>query len=174
MEPDYAALGRKYGFSREAVETLAFAISRGGGKLAQFNHPELGGMGQWMPGMVMVGDMFNHSLKARVEALCVELSRIMPVASGFAPFAEFASYKAWWPEHLGRSSATGDQNDLAYAYFPQKNRLALNLSGKIYLYDTTGHTITGLSQQQSGFTRSILLHTPQGLLDLSNLPPVKD
>ena len=43
-------LAEKYGFSVAAVQTLATALQRGHGKQAQFNHPELGGMGQWMPG----------------------------------------------------------------------------------------------------------------------------
>jgi hypothetical protein len=42
------------------VRTLLFAVSAGGGTLAQFDHAELGGSGQWMSGgMTMVGDMFN-------------------------------------------------------------------------------------------------------------------
>jgi hypothetical protein len=38
--------------------------------MAQFNHPEFAGSGQWMQGgMLMLGDMFNHALKGRVDAL---------------------------------------------------------------------------------------------------------
>jgi len=50
------------------------ALARGNGSMAQFNHPELGGNGQWMPGMIMIGEMFNHALKAKVNALCTELA----------------------------------------------------------------------------------------------------
>ncbi|HEX8311153.1 MAG TPA: hypothetical protein VF614_07555 [Chthoniobacteraceae bacterium] len=42
-------LAERYGVSEEAVETLRSALERGGGRLAQFSHPELGGYGQWMP-----------------------------------------------------------------------------------------------------------------------------
>jgi hypothetical protein len=45
------------------------ALQRSGGGQAQFGHPDLGGMGQWMPGMLMIGDMFNSGLKARVDSL---------------------------------------------------------------------------------------------------------
>ena len=58
----------KIGVSVDAVRTLLFAVAAGGGTLAQFNHPELGGNGQWMSGgMTMVGDMFNYGLKATVS-----------------------------------------------------------------------------------------------------------
>jgi hypothetical protein len=40
-------LAQHYGVSVEAVRTLLFAVSAGGGTLAQFDHPELGGSGQW-------------------------------------------------------------------------------------------------------------------------------
>jgi hypothetical protein len=62
-------LAQHYGVSVEAVRTLLFAVSAGGGTLAQFDHPELGGSGQWMiGGMTMVGDMFNYGLKAKASS----------------------------------------------------------------------------------------------------------
>jgi hypothetical protein len=67
-------LAERYGVSEEAVETLARALERGGGRLAQFSHAELGGYGQWMPGMTQIGDMFNRELRDRVDRLCQELS----------------------------------------------------------------------------------------------------
>lgn len=67
-------LAGRYGVSEEAVETLSRALDRGGHRIAQFSHPELGGFGQWMPGMTQIGDMFNHDLRSRVERLCQELS----------------------------------------------------------------------------------------------------
>ena len=36
--------------------------------------PELGGYGQWMPGMTQIGDMFSYELRDRVERLCQELN----------------------------------------------------------------------------------------------------
>ncbi len=64
-------LAQRYGFSQEAVIQMMFAMLRGRGGMAQFNHPEFAGSGQWMRGgMLMLGDMFNHSLKARVDGLC--------------------------------------------------------------------------------------------------------
>ena len=58
--------------------TLLQALVNGNGMMAQFNHRELGGNGQWMlGGMTMVGDMFNHGLKAKVDGLCSELSQLL-------------------------------------------------------------------------------------------------
>ena len=54
------ALAQRYGVSMEAVSTLLQALVHGHGTMAQFDHPEFGGRGQWMPGgMVMVGGMFS-------------------------------------------------------------------------------------------------------------------
>lgn len=69
-----AQLAERFGFSEEAVRSLHDSIQRGGGRLAQFSHPEFGGNGQWMPGMTQIGDMFNRGLRDRVERLCHELS----------------------------------------------------------------------------------------------------
>lgn len=72
-------LAQKYGVSEEAVLVLWQALVRGRGTMAQFNHPELGGRGQWMPGMIMIGDMFNDALKAKVGALCGELAEFLRI-----------------------------------------------------------------------------------------------
>jgi len=57
---------------------LLGALEQGNGRQAQFNHPDLGGMGQWSQGgMIMVGDMFNQGLKYRVDALCNELAGLL-------------------------------------------------------------------------------------------------
>ena len=57
--------------SADAVMTLLQALLNSKGTMAQFDHRELGGAGQWMPGgMTMVGDMFNHGLRRRSTA-CV-------------------------------------------------------------------------------------------------------
>ncbi|HMZ58388.1 MAG TPA: hypothetical protein PL048_06415, partial [Leptospiraceae bacterium] len=64
--------------STDAVMTMLQALINGHGTMAQFSHPELGGSGQWMQGgMTMVGDMFNNSLKAKVDSLCYELSNLL-------------------------------------------------------------------------------------------------
>jgi hypothetical protein len=66
---------KRHGVSLDAALTLLGALARGNGRQAQFNHLDLGGMGQWSQGgMIMIGDMFNQGLKHRVDTLCKELA----------------------------------------------------------------------------------------------------
>src|SRR6201987_4910504 len=84
MADNIADIARRHGFSPDAARAVAEALRRGGGRMAQFDHPELGGMGQWAAGgMLMIGDMLNNSRKARVEAL----GRDRAVAPGSLPAA---------------------------------------------------------------------------------------
>ena len=54
------------------------SVVNGNGTMAQFSHPEFGGSGQWMRGaMIMVSDMFNNSLKGRIDGLCNEVSALV-------------------------------------------------------------------------------------------------
>ena len=70
-----AGAAQQFGVSLEAVRSVFDALAAGGGRMAQFNHPDLGGMGQWSQGgMTQVGDMFNQTLKERVGALCATLA----------------------------------------------------------------------------------------------------
>jgi hypothetical protein len=156
-------LAQRYGVSVDAVRTLLFAVAAGGGTLAQFYHPELGGNGQWMSGgMTMVGDMFNYGLKATVSGLCSELSSLLSSQQVFVPLPPestrggfLAPGNAWWPAELGTPSSSGGQNDARYAYFPQSQRLAILHNGKIKLYNTLNHQIGGVQQQQGGYSGSL-------------------
>jgi hypothetical protein len=143
-----------HGFSDEAVAVAQSALQRGNNTMAQFSHPELGGSGQWMPGMVMIGDAFNQSLKARVEMLFAELARTTTVVS--PPAA--ASGAAWWPSALGSPSQSGEQNMLAYAYFPTRRCLAVRRGATVTLYETGNHVITGISAQNE----QLMLQTTTG------------
>ena len=71
---------KRHGVSLDGALVLLDALARGNGRQAQFNHPDLGGMGRWSQGgMIMIGDMFNQGLKYRVDALCNELAGILHV-----------------------------------------------------------------------------------------------
>jgi hypothetical protein len=71
---------KRHGVSLDGALVLLDALARGNGRQAQFNHPDLGGMGQWSQGgMIMIGDMFNQGLKYHVDALCNELAGILRV-----------------------------------------------------------------------------------------------
>ena len=83
MKMTVAKVAEHHGISMAAVNEIAAAIKKGGGRSAQFNHPELGGMGQWMAnGMLMIGEMFNDSLKAKVAAICRDVAAELPRPSG--------------------------------------------------------------------------------------------
>src|SRR6202035_3050007 len=64
----------RHSISADAVRTILGALRSGGGTMAQFSHPDFGGMSQWSPDMTMVGDMFNNGLKSKLDAVCTELA----------------------------------------------------------------------------------------------------
>ena len=71
-------ISQRYNFSPDAVFSMLQSVINGNGSMAQFNHPEFGGSGQWMRGgMIMLGDMFNNSLKNSVGGLCQELANLI-------------------------------------------------------------------------------------------------
>lgn len=185
-----ADIASRHGVSPEAVEHILDALIAGQGTLAQFNHPDLGGMGQWsMGGMTMVGDMFNNSLKARVDAVCSEVAQLMREAEALhAPsalssqtqsqgdstslFVAGGSSRNWWPGELGLAASSGAQNRMRYAWFPETRRLAIDKGdGRVRVYDTGDHRIGGFSQQQSG-DQSLSLTSQHGLVKLSELREV--
>ena len=158
----------RHGVSLDAVRHLLRALERGQGRMAQFDHPDLGGMGQWFSGgMVMVGRMFDDGLKARVDALCNDLAAALP-AAGFSGAAAPESGRGggeWWPGGLGSPASAGSQDGMRYAYFPDTRRLAIESGTGIALYDTGEHHISGVSQSNGdlGFTG------PQGTVALDRL-----
>ena len=78
-------IAQRHGFSRDATAAMLDAARHGNGRMAQFNHSDFGGAGQWMSGcMTMVSDMSNHQVKGRVDALCSELSSLLARRAGDA------------------------------------------------------------------------------------------
>ena len=167
-------LARRHGFGTDAVTTMLRALERGGGSQAQFSHPDFGGMGQWSRGgMIMIGDMFNNGLKARVDHLCNDLGDVLRSHDLFVPEQPYDSTGGgfaggWWPSSLGSPSSSGSQNDMSYAYFPQSRRLALSRGGHVTLYDTGDHRIGGVSQQQSD-TQNLTFTSQYGTVRLFDL-----
>jgi hypothetical protein len=71
-------IAQRHGFGVDATMSMLDAVINGNGGMAQFNHPEFSGSGQWMRGgMTMVSDMFNNYLKGRVDGLCSELAQLV-------------------------------------------------------------------------------------------------
>ena len=169
VENAIADIARRHGLSREAVLAMLWALHVGGGTMAQFSIPELGGSGQWMQGgMTMVGgNLFDNALKARVDALCSELAQLLATTAVFPPSAN------WWPANLGVPSAVGGQNTVRYAIFPSTRRLAIQIDGVTKVFDTGDHQIGGVQQQQPGGAYGSVTFTSQfGTFDVSSLAEV--
>jgi Short C-terminal domain len=194
-------IARRYSVSTDAVMTLLQALVNSNGTMAQFNHWELGGGGQWMRGgMTMVGDMFNYGLKSKVDGLCSELSQLLaqqpfvPLPASiqsqsqgggqhqdgsagagsvslFVPEAPGRASGQWWPPGLGVPNGSGGQNQVRYAYFSPTHRLAVELNGRVTVYDTLDHQIGGVSQQQ-GSGGSLTFTSQYGTVSVSQLPVV--
>ncbi|KQT50719.1 hypothetical protein ASG43_05410 [Aureimonas sp. Leaf454] len=168
-----ADIAGRHGFEPGAGEAMAEALMRSGGGMVQFNHRDLGGMGQWSKGgMMMIGEMNNDRLKARVGDLARDLSEAVQRGAlaeesgggATAPAGDTSSPSSspsgaagggsgsWWPSDLGRPSSTGSQNNARYAVFPEAKRLAVEDGGKVTVYDTGEDRIEGASQQQGGDT----------------------
>ncbi|GGX92911.1 SHOCT domain-containing protein [Massilia dura] len=203
-------IARRYGYSTDAVLSMLQSVINGNGRMAQFNHPEFSGSGQWMSGgMTMVSDMFNNNLKNSVSNLCSELSQLVTAqpdllrsgsfqsqsqggqqqdsysggthygagqggaaggASLFVPPAP-GSNVDWWGADLRWPNSTGAQNGVRYAYFAQARRLAIEVNGRVTIYDTLDHQIGGFSQQQS-YGGSLGFNSQHGLIDVARLPIV--
>ncbi|HEX6240466.1 MAG TPA: SHOCT domain-containing protein [Polyangiales bacterium] len=175
-------LSQRFGVSVDAVKTLLAAVNNGGGTMAQFYHPELGGGGQWMRGgMTMVGDMFNSGLQATVSGLCAALSELLATTQVYPPLSHGpksgghagGGHNNWWPAELGSPSSSGGQNDTRYAYFPATRRLALEHAGRVTVYDSLDHQIGGVQQQQGGYGSGSLSFSSQyGTFSVQSLPQV--
>jgi len=184
-------LAQRYGVSTDAVMSMLQSVVNGNGTMAQFFHTELGGGGQWMMGgMTMVGDMFNYSLKSKVDGLCTELSQLLsqqpfvppPAPSNQSQWQSDNSFNrfvpgqsggsgSWWPAELSSPNGSGGQNNVRYAYFSNARRLAVDLGGNVTVYDTLDHQIGGVSQQQ-GVGGSLTLSSQYGTVDVASLPIV--
>jgi hypothetical protein len=175
--PEIAA---RYLIPEEKVREIYGQLQANGGTQCQFECVQLGGPVQWMPGMVMTSRLHDHDLRARVDGLCSELCAIVRGMDTASPAAfrrdadappavsrvDLPAGESWWPATLGSPAASGDQNGVRYAYFPDKHRLLLQEGARIDAYDTQDYRLTGVAQQQ-GHTRSITFNSDHGPVPLS-------
>jgi hypothetical protein len=101
----------RHSISPDAVHTILRALRSGSGTMAQFSHPDFGGMSQWSSGMTMVGDMFNTGLKAKLDAICTELAAYVAETpstyrdrgreDGEVSYQSSRQRSNWWPGNLG-------------------------------------------------------------------------
>jgi hypothetical protein len=167
-----ARLAVRHGLSDGAVKEVLRALRAGGGTMAQFTHPEFGGMAQWSPGMTMVGDMFNDRLKVKLEGVATALAAFLREQADrsasehvSAPDQPDASS---WPPEFGAPSTSGAQNQMRYAFFPSSRRLVIEDSGVRAVYDTGDHHIQGVSQSQSSSTM-LAFRSQHGVVDVQQL-----
>lgn len=192
-------LSQRHSVSADAVTHMLIAVQNGNGSMAQFNHPEFGGCGQWMRGgMTMVSDLFDNHLKYRVDSICSDIANEL-ANHQFTPFSGYFQSQSqngsntqmqaggiigtgnslfapdpeakWWPEEMGAPNAVGSQNQVRYAYFSNSHRLAVKTGPDVWVYDTGNHQIGGFSQQQ-GVGGTITFTSQQGIVNLSTLPVV--
>lgn len=183
-----AKLAERHHASPEGVQAALKALRSSGGSMAQFSHPDFGGMAQWSRGMTMVGDMFNSDMKNKLDAICTDLAAYLAKqpeeASSSKPSSskhddqddvsyrsQPASRQLWWPGDLGSPGSTGSQNDMRYAVFPSSRRLAISDGGKVDVYDTGDHDISGVSQSQSS-DQTLTFTGQKGLVRVSELTKV--
>jgi len=184
-----AKIAAAHGVSVAAVESALGALRRGGGTMAQFSHPDFGGMAQWSAGgMSMVGDMFNTAMKAKLDGVLGDLAEALrkndlpfdepaggpegdPPRQGDWPRQGGWSRQGGWPAEFGPPAAAGSQNDMRYAFFPGVRRLVVEDGGRRVIYDTGAHVIGGVAQQQSS-GRTLTFSSQHGTVDLSQLPVV--
>src|SRR4030081_2437619 len=169
----------RHSVSADAVRTILRALRSGGGTMAQFSHLDFGGMSQWSSGMTMVGDMFNNSLKSKLDAICMELAayvaempstdRNLGREGGEVSYRSMRQDSDWWPGNLGRPSAVGAQNDLQYAVFPGTRRLAIKDGDHVEIFDTGNHRIFGVAQAQSS-DQTLTFTSQDGLVRVNDLP----
>lgn len=83
---------------------------------------------------------------------------------------EFPEPERWWPDALGAPSASGSQNDVAYAYFSAPRRLLLRQGGRVEAYDTGEHHIQGVIQASDATHATFT--SDQGPVELAQLKQV--
>jgi hypothetical protein len=186
-ESDIDTLATQYGFTRDAVAAMARSLAAGRGRMAQFDHPEFGGAGQWMHGgMLMIADHSNRDLRERIARLCDAIAQRIDSSGSIGGTFQSQSQSgsggthqpdardAWWPASLGDPDTSGAQNDMRYAWFARARRLAIDVGGVVTVYDTGDHVIGGVSQQQGHdeHRRTPTFTSQLGPVDLAGLKTI--
>lgn len=168
------AIAKQYSVSEDTVRILLEGLKQSGGSQVQFNIPELGGMGQWQGGMVMIGDMFNNSLKAKVSELCAELAPLAQELIQEEQIKRSAPPKTT-PSKKGASntrsspSFSGSQNGVKYRYFSAEDLLEIEENGKVKSYNTKGYALSGVQQAQDNNSQTLSFSYPGGTVKVKDL-----
>lgn len=152
-------------------------------------------------GMTMTGSLSDHALKARVDALCNDLVALLarepaPPARSFQSQSQGSRHapsepplhvrggstgapslvvpveaRGWWPREFGAADSSGAQDGVRYAYFAGPRRLAIEIGGRVTVYDTRDHRISGVAQPQSR-GGSLTFTSQRGTVPVAELPVV--
>jgi len=89
------------------------------------------------------------------------------------PMKPLQGPERWWPEDLGdQPSTSGGQNGTRYAFFADKQRLAVDTgNGNVKVYDTGDHRISGVQQSRAGREGNVTFTSQHGEVDLATLEP---
>jgi hypothetical protein len=174
-----ARVSIRHAVSADAVRTIMQALRR-----RHYGAIQPSGVRRDVPmvtGMSMVGDMFNNSLKSKLDAVCTELAAYVAHTpstdqdrsheGGEVSYHSSRRRSDWWPTNLGTASAVGAQNDLQYAIFPGTRRLAIKAGEHIEICDTANHRIFGVAQAQS-VDQTLTFTSQDGLVRVKDLRKV--
>jgi hypothetical protein len=100
-----------------------------------------------------------------------EEKREMEPMQPMKPMKPMAGGETWWPDDLGQPSSSGSQNGMRYAFFSEKRRLLIEQGGKLTIYVSGDHHISGVSQRD-GQGRSLEFMSGSGLVKLDQLKRV--
>src|SRR4051794_15304662 len=95
--------------------------------------------------------------------------RLMEPMKPMEPMEPMKGPGRWWPEGLGQPTTSGGQDDLKYAYFADRRRLAVSRGSEVTLYDTGDQEIRGVSQQQGGKQGDVVFSSKDGEVPLGDL-----
>ena len=170
MEKKLQEIAGHHKVSVDLLRELLRDLQASRGRQVHFNHPDFGGVGQWRPGVVTISDIFNHKLRAKVDAVCTELAELVDtgVVERSMDTAPVTKY--------GNPFVKGVQNQFEYAYYPAAKRLVVKSARGNAVYDTSGYQITGVTQQpqQAEATQSLMFNTAQGPITLDSLREVQE
>ena len=98
------------------------------------------------------------------------LAPVKPMAS-MKPMS--AADSSWWPSGLSQPSSSGAQDGMRYAFFPEQRRLAVEWDGKVELYDTGTHQISGVLQSSTQAAGHARFTDQTGEVDIASLKRVE-
>lgn len=170
----YQQLSNTHHVSVEAIQVLVRALVEGGYRSANFNHPELGGVGKWNGGDVILGDMSQEALRLKiwriVQGLLPTLQQTIPPEPIQEADATFVM--PWWNDVTLREPVLkGMFESTTFGYFLEGARVVVKQSEHITHYDASGHLVTDLQMMSGARGQMVLvLQTLSGDIAVSDLP----